>query len=211
MATSTSGQPMSGLQQIPAIFSKSSVVIKGVSILVCILYLISFLVDTTAFLEVLAVTPALIFPPSFRIWTLFTHSFVEVHIWFVLIDIVFIMIAGKLIEPLFGALEMLIFFCVVNTGAAVLSSIVYLFMYLTVFNTELLFASYMHGLGGYVSGVSVVLKQTMGDGDLIGVLKLKIKDLPLLILTISSLLRIVGLIPGTSLCMCASGNGVSYI
>ncbi|XP_033644329.1 transmembrane protein 115-like [Asterias rubens] len=213
MATSTTGPPMSGLQQLPSIFTKSSVVIKAISVLVCLLYIISFLVDTKTFLEALAVTPALFFPPSFQIWTLFTHSFVEVHIWFVLIDIFFILIAGKLIEPLFGALEMLIFFCVVNTGAALLSSFVYLFMYLTVFKPELLFASHMHGLGGYVSGVAVVLKQTMGDEDLVGrgIIKIKMKDLPLLILMIAILLRIVGLIPGTSLCMSASGLLVSWV
>ncbi|XP_022107252.1 transmembrane protein 115-like [Acanthaster planci] len=213
MATSSTESLVGGLQQIPTIFSKSSVVVKTVCILVCIFYFLSFLVNITAFQEALTVTPGLIFPPSFRIWTLFTHPFVEVHLWFVIIDIAFILVAGKLIEPLFGALEMLIFFCVVNTGAALLSSVIYLFMYLTVFNTALLFASYLHGLAGYVAGVSVVLKQMMGDQDLIGKgsLKLKIKDLPLLILSLSAILRVLGLIPGTSLSMCASGLFVSWI
>ncbi|XP_038054322.1 transmembrane protein 115-like [Patiria miniata] len=213
MATSTTEVPTSGLQQIPTIFSKSSVVVKAVCILVIFLYLVSFLVNKTAYLEALAVTPGLIFPPSFHIWTLFTHPFVEVHLWFVVIDIAFVLAAGKLIEPLFGALEMLIFFCVVSTGAALLSSVIYLFMYLTVFNTSLLFGSRLHGLAGFVSGVAVVLKQTMGDQELVGKgpLKLKIKDLPLLILSLSGVLRILGLIPGTSLCMCASGLFVSWI
>ena len=46
-------------------------------------------------------------------------SFLEVHFWEVVLDVAVIVLVGKLLEPLWGALEMVVFFAVVNVGVAV--------------------------------------------------------------------------------------------
>ena len=56
-----------------------------------------------------------------------------------------IVLVGKLLEPLWGAVEMLLFFGVVNVGVAVLSSFFYYVLYMVTFNTELLFEVHIHG------------------------------------------------------------------
>ena len=64
-------------------------------------------------IEKLSVTPEKFWPPHFWIWTAFTHCFLEVHFWLVIIDIAVIVLVGKLLEPLWGAIEMMVFFMVV--------------------------------------------------------------------------------------------------
>ena len=59
-----------------------------------------------------------------------------------------IVLVGKLLEPLWGAVEMLLFFGVVNVGVAVLSSFFYYVLYMITFNTELLFEVHIHGQYG---------------------------------------------------------------
>ena len=50
-------------------------------------------------------TPGYFYPPHFWLWTAVTHAFMEVHFWEVLVDLAVIALAGKLLEPLWGALE----------------------------------------------------------------------------------------------------------
>ncbi len=56
------------------------------------------------------------------------------------------------LEPLWGALEMLTFFLMVNTGVAVLCAVFYYLLYMFTFNTDLLFKVHIHGLSGYLAG-----------------------------------------------------------
>ncbi|XP_072026842.1 transmembrane protein 115-like [Amphiura filiformis] len=211
MAAATTGLP-SGLQQVQAAFTKSSVVVKAICISTTLVYLLSFLINTESILSGLAVTPGLIFPPSFRIWTLVTHAFVEVHFWFVVIGVSVTVLCGRIVEPLWGALEMLIFFAVSTVGSAILSSMIYLFMYMTSFNVDYLFDTHFYGLPGYCAGVFVALKQLCGDQELSrGAVKLRIGDLPLVILVAVLLLRIIGIVAGTYLCMTGSGILVSWV
>ncbi|XP_071488161.1 transmembrane protein 115-like [Diadema antillarum] len=187
-----------GVQQIQVIFMKSSVVVKSLCGVLSFLYLVSFLADTDKYLEALAVTPGLIFPPSFRVWTLITHPFVDLHLWNVLSDIALVLICGKLIEPLWSALEMLIFFAVSTIGSAIITSFLYLFIYLSTVNTTYLFETHFFGLAGYAGAVTIALKQTMGDTELPPkVARLRVNHLPLVLLILSVLLRIIGLVPPT--------------
>jgi hypothetical protein len=49
----------------------------------------------------------------------------QVHFWLVIIDVAVIVLVGKLLEPLWGAVEMIVFFMVVNVGVAVVSAFFY--------------------------------------------------------------------------------------
>ena len=197
MATTTAITP-TGVQQIQVVFMKSSVVVKSICGIITFLYFISFLAAQQKYMEALTVTPGLIFPPSFRVWTLITHPFIEVHLWIVLLDIALVLLCGRLIEPLWSALEMLIFFAVVTVGSAVITSFLYLFMYLSTMNTAYLFQTHLFGLAGYAGAATIALKQTMGDAELPPkVARIRVQHLPVILLISSFLLRIIGLVPPT--------------
>lgn len=114
-------------QEVYLSFGKSSIVVKVVAVAVTIGYFLSYAKSVVPFL---AVTPGYVLPPNFWVWTFVTHSFIEFHFWEVLADIAVLILCGKLLEPLWGALDMLIFLAVVNTGVALASSFLYIGIYL---------------------------------------------------------------------------------
>ena len=197
-------------QQFSAALGNSSVVVKFVCVAVVLFYFIAF--SETA-VQYLTVTPGYVTPPNFCFWTYLTHSFVEVHIWCVLVDIGIVVLYGKLLEPLWGALEMLIFYVVVNTGVALLSTTVYLFVYVLTKNEEYLFDTHIHGLAGYVAGFSVATKQVMPDHVLVNSPfgKLRNKHIPLLMLYLAIIVRIIGGVDGPYPIMFGMGLLVSWV
>lgn len=148
------------LQGLASLVANTSIGVKIVSAIILLLYCLSY--SETALLS-LSLTPGYFWPPHFWLWTAFTYSFLEIHCWIVFIDIVTIFLVGKLLEPLWGNIEMVTFFIIVNTGVAIFSSIFYYFLYMITFNTDHLFQTHIHGLAGYLGGVSVAVKQAMPD------------------------------------------------
>eukprot|EP00073_Rattus_norvegicus_P033324 XP_006257781.1 PREDICTED: transmembrane protein 115-like [Rattus norvegicus] len=127
-------------QHLGAILASASVVVKALCAVVLFLYLLSFAVDTGC----LAVTPGYLFPPNFWIWTLATHGLMEQHVWDVAISLATVVVAGRLLEPLWGALELLIFFSVVNVSVGLLGALAYLLTYMASFNLVYLFTIHNH-------------------------------------------------------------------
>ena len=73
-------------------------------------------------------------------------------------DLVTLILVGKLLEPLWGALEMITFFFVVNAGVGVFSAVFYYFLYMVTFNTELLFSVHIHGKDWNVQACSSLVQ-----------------------------------------------------
>ncbi len=69
----------------------------------------------------------------------------QIHFWEVLLDVCVVVLVGKLLEPLWGAIEMLVFFMVVNVGVAMVAAFFYYFLYMITFNVQLLFNVHIHG------------------------------------------------------------------
>ena len=136
-------------QQFAALLGNTSTSVKFICIVVLFSYCLSYSQDAV---KALSVTPGYLLPPAFWIWTAFTFCFLEIHFWEVCVDIITVGLCGKLIEPLWGAMEMMIFFAIVNFGVAVLSTLFYLFLYMCTNNTDLLFDIHIHGLTGYIAG-----------------------------------------------------------
>jgi membrane associated rhomboid family serine protease len=130
------------MREVFSSLSTTSLAIKLITLTLVLFYALSFNSDLVT---AISVTPGYFWPPHFWIWTAFTHCFLEVHFWEVLIDVAIIVLVGKLLEPLWGAIEMVVFFAVVNVGVALLSSVFYYILYMITFNTELLFDVHIHG------------------------------------------------------------------
>lgn len=137
-------------QQFAALLGNTSTSVKFICVVVLFSYCLSFMEQAVL---TLSVTPGYLLPPAFWIWTAFTFCFLEIHFWEVCVDVVTVGLCGKLIEPLWGAMEMMTFFAVVNFGVALLSTLFYLFLYMCTSNPELLFDIHIHGLTGYIAGM----------------------------------------------------------
>ncbi|KAK9679148.1 Eukaryotic integral membrane protein (DUF1751) [Popillia japonica] len=143
---------------------------------------IALLGNTKEAVNVLSVTPGFLMPPSFWIWTAFTFCFLEVHFWEVLVDIVTVGLCGKLIEPLWGQMEMMTFFAIINL------------------------AGYIAGVSVAVKQIMpdlVLIKTPLG--------KLSNKNVPLLVFVMSLILWLVRLLEGTYPTMFLSGLLISWI
>lgn len=197
-------------QQFAALLGNTSASVKFICIVVLISYCLSYIEQM---IIALSVTPGYLKPPAFWIWTAFTFCFLEIHLWEVCIDIVTVGLCGKLIEPLWGAFEMMLFFAIVNFGVAIISSLFYLFLYMCTSDTDLLFGTHIHGLAGYLAGVTVAVKQIMPDTILVKTPMGKItnRNIPLTVWFFSLLFWIVGALEGTHPTMFLSGIIVSWI
>jgi len=196
--------------QTAALLNNTSVAVKSICVIVSCCYFLSY--SETAVLA-MSVTPGYFNPPHFWIWTALSHCFLEIHFWEVLVDIFTVVLVGKLIEPLWGALEMMTFFFIVNIGVAVLSAFFYYILYMATFNTELLFEVHIHGLSGYLAGVSVAVKQIMPDHVLFrtSLGKFTNRNIPLSVFSLTFIMWAIGMVEGSYCTMFGTGLVVSWI
>lgn len=148
-------------KELFALLQNTSPVITLICSITIIGYLLSF---SELAVKHLTVTPGYILPNTeFWIWTAFTFCFVELHWWEVLVDVITVGLCGKMIEPLWGQMEMFKFFAICNLGVSILTTIYYLFNYMCTKDPQILFNVHIHGLAGYVAGFSVAVHQIMPD------------------------------------------------
>lgn len=197
-------------QHTAALVRSTSNTVKCIWLIVFISYSLSFFEGAV---DVIGVTPGYFVPPSFRIWTAFTFCFLETRIWNVCVDIIMIGLCGKVIEPLWGPYEIISFFAFVNIGVALASAASYLFVYMFTSNPDLLFDVHIHGLSGFIGGITVAVKQIMPD---IMIVKTPIgrianRNMPLLTIFICLVLWIIGLSPSSNVVMVTYGVYISWI
>lgn len=208
----TSGILSSPLGQAgSALIGNASIGVKIVCLVVVLSYGLSY---SESAIKALSMTPGYFWPPHFYLWTAFTHCFLEIHWWEVVVDIITIVLVGKLLEPLWGALEMVTFFAVINVGTALVCAVFYYFLYMVSYNTELLFEVHIHGLAGYLAGVSVAVMQAMPDhilyrGTPVG--KFTNRNIPLAVFGLSFILWAIGLVEGSYCTMFGSGLVISWV
>ncbi|XP_064483418.1 transmembrane protein 115-like [Ornithodoros turicata] len=197
-------------QQFSAALQTCSVVVRVLSLALFLCYFLSY---SPVASRAVCVTPGYIIPPAFRIWTLFTHAFFENRIWMVIADIITVGLCGKLIEPLWGAIEMLTFFAIVNTSVAFLSVIYYIILFSMTWDPLYLFSVEIHGLAGYCAGVMVAVKQLMPDHVLLSlpIGKLRNRNVPLTVLLFTIVLWACRILRGTYPVMFTFGVLSSWI
>ncbi|XP_071537028.1 transmembrane protein 115 [Panulirus ornatus] len=199
-------------QSLIAIIGNTGLFVKFVCILLIIGYGLSF---SERAVEVLSVTPGYLLPPTFWLWTAFTHCFVEVRLWQVCVDLVTLGLCGKLIEPLWGSFEMVLFFLLVNVCVAFISALFYLIIYMCTFNPEVLFSVQINGMAGYIAGLSVAVKQIMPDHVLLHTRtplgKISNRHVPLCLFLTALLLYLCNLLEGLYTTMIGCGIAVSWV
>nr|XP_033782351.1 transmembrane protein 115 [Geotrypetes seraphini] len=195
-------------QHFLAALASTSVVVKSLCATVLVLYLLSFGLDTEFRLSL---TPGHLFPPNFWVWTLVTHGVVESHVWEVLLSLATVVVAGRLLEPLWGALELLIFFTVVNISVGVLGALSYFLTYVATVHLDYLFTVRIHGVFGFLGGVLVALKQTTGDAVVLKVPQVRMKVVPMLLLLALAALRLTALIESNRLASYGFGVLSSWV
>ncbi|XP_072378602.1 transmembrane protein 115 [Diabrotica undecimpunctata] len=197
-------------EQFGALLGNTSTSVKFICGVVLLSYGLSFSDEAV---RVISVTPGYLMPPSFWIWTTFTFCFMEIHFYEVLVDIVTVGLCGKLIEPLWGQMEIMTFFAIVNLGVAVLTTAFYFILYCCTFNTEFLFSVHIHGLAGYIAGVCVTVKQIMPDLVILKTPfgKISNRNVPLTVFFLSVIVKLIGLVDGTYPTMFFSGMIVSWV
>ncbi|KXJ20253.1 transmembrane protein 115 [Exaiptasia diaphana] len=188
--------------QINKSLGDASVVVKASCGVVCVLYVLTFIPPVW---PALAVCPGFLIPPNFRIWSLITGGFLEYRIWNVVIDIIILVLCGKVIEPLWGALEFLKFVLILDVGTSLATSALCLFIYMATFTTDIWFLQFS-GMTGIISGMLVAFKQISPDQELYkGMLNLRIKQLPSLVIILYTVLCLVGIVPIIQLPQMVSG------
>ncbi|KAL7740857.1 hypothetical protein ACLKA6_014022 [Drosophila palustris] len=198
-------------QQLTALLHNTSPVITLICLVTTFGYLLSF--SETAVL-LLSVTPGYILPNGkFWIWTAFTFCFIELHWWEVIVDVITVGLCGKMLEPLWGQYEMFKFFALSNFGVSLVTSIYYLFYYMVTKNPTILFDVHIHGLAGYVAGISVAVRQIMPDHLIFKTRygRLTNRNVPLTVLISAIFCWAIGILDGTYPAMFASGAIVSWI
>lgn len=193
---------------LTAVFN-SSLIIKILSIGILIGYLISF----TSLNEYLCIIPGKLLPPNFWLWTLATHSFIETSIFQVITDLILIFLYTKMLEPLWGTKECLIFYAVCTISVGICTCFVYLAIFAINFQEKLIFNTKICGLASLIGGFSVAIKQIMPDTVIlaIGILRLKQDDIPLLLVLASIIFELIGLVEKTYFIQILFGIFTSWI
>lgn len=130
----------------------------------CVAVLIGYLISWSSIAyDGLVSKPGTVLPPRFHIWTMFSAPLVENHLLVVLFNVLFILTLGKVVAPLWGDVESIIYFAVINFSTIVVCSLFYLILYILRGDLHYLYFVRLHGLTSYIVALSVAIKQVMPE------------------------------------------------
>lgn len=202
------------LSQTLILVSKLSPIVQMVSIVLILLYLIQWSGDSVTDWLMLSPDSLLSVGQWYRILlSIFTHPFIELHFYILIIDIMSLSLLATLIEPLWGPKQVILFFWIVAIGSALMSCIHYILIYTITTDASQLFSTQIHGLAPFCASIAVTVKQLIPQSVLFttGVGKLKNDDIPLTSLLLALIAYGLNLIEGQSVVMFFYGLLVSWI
>jgi len=185
----------------------ASVVVKSSIGLLVIFYFIGLIRPVYG---VLSLSPALLLPPNFRVWTLITGLLIEATFFNLLIDIPVMVVCGMYLEPVWGAMELLKFIAITGVGTAISTSFVSLAAYAITHNHTFWFVQFS-GVAGVLGGVTVAFKQILPDQKLNFKYKvLRVQQLPFVTVVLFILLSLLGVFQYTQIVMVVCGIAVGW-
>jgi len=168
-------------KQLKNVFTESSGPVKIILVtsLLCFPLGLSF---SSIITKIFALRPNIVLPPKFWIWTILTYPFAEQEILGLLLGLTAVVVASKLLEPLWGSTELCKFMVISWTSAGLMSALVYLAIYIFTLNENFLYNSNFYGLAAVQGAVLVGLKQTRGEDFLVKTpyLTFQLNSLPIL-------------------------------
>ncbi|TGZ66714.1 hypothetical protein CRM22_005163 [Opisthorchis felineus] len=173
-----------------------------------IFYAFSFIPAADVYL---AITPGRFFMPNYHLWTIFTFSFYNYSVFFLLSDLLTLFLLDILLS-FYSWCEMLKFCAVVNLTTA-FSTMCFLFLgYAITFDTELLFSEKICGFIPLLGGLTVVARQTMGGKLLVNfpLGNIRYKHIPFISVVLAALLASLGITGRVSFMMFATGILVAW-
>ncbi|KAF6766649.1 eukaryotic integral membrane protein-domain-containing protein [Ephemerocybe angulata] len=128
-------------------------------------------------------------------WTLLTSALVETTIWELLATLIFVPPSLKYLERVWGSVETIKFIVVTVVLSNVIAFGLNWIEYFVLGNAELFLGMRYHGQMALQIGLLVAFTQLIPEHNvqLMGVIKVKVKTLPMAYLTLSTVLCIVGL------------------
>ena len=128
-------------------------------------------------------------------WTLITASFCESSILEFLVSIVSLPLAARYLERQWGAVELIKFSVVVLVGSNIIAWGLQLLLFAVFRKEVLIWGIQFHGLQALQTAFLVAFTQLIPEHQvqvLSGAFKLRIKDLPMLYVTVSNVMCIIG-------------------
>ncbi|PAN49596.1 hypothetical protein PAHAL_9G458800 [Panicum hallii] len=153
---------------------------KGLAIILFLAHILVRLFPSAA--SYLALIPARAIPFA---WNLVTAGYVEQTIPGVIVSIVGLLLFGKVLEPLWGAKELLKFIFIVNLSTSVCVFVTAIVLYYITQEESYLYTP-LSGFYGVLSGLLVGIKQMLPDQELnLFVLKISAKWIPSMVAFVS--------------------------
>jgi len=198
------------LSQSAAFVLNSSLSVKVFCLCVLFGYLISFKKSAVNYM---AVVPGKLLPPNFHVWSLLTYSFIETRFIELFADWFIILLYSKMIEPLWGVYECVLFYFIITALVAFSSSFFYYVVFALTFDEHYIFDIRINGLGGLLGGFVVAIKQIMPDTVIINAsfIRLKQDHLPGLLILLSTFLYLIGFTTLTYVVMLFNGTFIGWV
>lgn len=114
-------------------------------------------------LDIFAVRVTIILPPKFWVWTLLSYPFFESNLLALIFGLFTLLLASKLLEPLWGQKEFAKFLAITTIFSGLLSGLFFLILYCVTLNENLLYGRYLYGLAAIKGAILVGFKQTRGE------------------------------------------------
>lgn len=159
-------------------------------------------------------SPVNFFPPHFQIWTIATYWLAERNIMLLLFDLVCVHLAGKLLEPLWGAKELLKFYALNILATGVFNSAVAFLVYFTITDPSVFFSWTITGFLGNAAGIQMAVKQILPDSVIFNMGsmgRLKNTHIPLMNFVIQVVFTVIGLTTPASCGVYLSGMYFSWV
>ncbi|KAF7257680.1 hypothetical protein EG68_05257 [Paragonimus skrjabini miyazakii] len=183
--------------------------LQPIMVLQIIFFAVSFKPDADVYL---AITPGRVFMPNYYIWTIFTFSFYNYSIFFLLSDLLTLFLLNNLLS--FYSWSALFKFCTVVNLTTALTTLSFLYIkYAIIFDTDVLFAEKICGSIALLGGLTVVSRQSMGDKLLLNfpLGNIRYKHIPFMCLVCSLLLMLLKVVRVVPFIMFATGIFVAWV
>ncbi|XP_054166868.1 transmembrane protein 115-like [Oppia nitens] len=200
--------------QISVVVNKLSPIVQIFVVVLVLLYLIQMSGDMVTDWLILYPQSVLSVGQWYRVLlSLFTHPFIELHFYILIVDIISISLLATLIEPLWGLKEVILFFWIVTISSAFMSCLHYFLIYVVTRDDTQLFATRIHGLSPFCASIAVTVKQMLSGSVLLttAIGRLKNDDIPLTSLILAFVAYLLNLIEGEIVVMFFYGLIFSWI